>query len=201
MTNLTKLQRIPARKGSAARMRAGQTLQVINTHGSQVVDFWAFNAADLGECMSMEHTRGMLCRIMPLVGDQLYTNKRRVILSMIEDTSPGIHDTLIASCDRYRYEQLGAIGFHDNCTDNLGHALAAIGLQRIVHPAPFNLFMNIPVKNGIELSFEAPLGKAGDSVSFRAEMDCVVAFSACPQDMLPINGADCIIHDAHYLVS
>jgi uncharacterized protein YcgI (DUF1989 family) len=201
MTNLKNLQLIPARKGSAARMRAGQTLQVINTHGSQVVDFWAFNEAGLGECMSMEHTRGMLCRIMPLVGDKLYTNKRRVILSMIEDTSPGIHDTLIASCDRYRYEQLGAIGFHDNCTDNLGHALAAIGLQRIVHPAPFNLFMNIPVKNGIELSFEAPLGKSGDSVSFRAEMDCVVAFSACPQDMLPINGADCIIHDAHYLIS
>ncbi len=201
MTNLQNLQLIPARKGSAARMKAGQTLQVINTHGSQVVDFWAFNEADLGECMSMEHTRGMLCRITPLVGDKLYTNKRRVILSMIEDTSPGIHDTLIASCDRYRYEQLGAKGFHDNCTDNLGHALSAIALQRIVHPAPFNLFMNIPVKNGIELSFEAPLGKSGDSVSFRAEMDCVVAFSACPQDMLPINGADCIIHDAHYLIS
>ncbi len=35
---------------------------------------------------------------------------------------------------------------------------------------------------------------------FRAEMDCVVAFSACPQDMLPINGRDCVIHDAHFQV-
>ena len=191
---------IPARKGSAARMQAGQVLTVINTHGSQVVDFWAFNDPDLGEYMSMEHTRGMLCRITPVIGDSLYTNKRRVILSMIEDTSPGVHDTLIASCDTYRYQQLGAKGFHDNCTDNLAHALAHIGLQRVVHPAPFNLFMNIPIKNGTNLSFEAPLGKAGDSVSFRAEMNCVVAFSACPQDMLPINGKDCVIHDAHYQI-
>ena len=72
--NMAYTHRIPARKGSAARLSAGQVLRVINTHGSQVVDFWAFNDPDLGECMSMEHTRGMLCRITPLVGDSLYTN-------------------------------------------------------------------------------------------------------------------------------
>ena len=55
--NMENLHRIPARKGSAARLRAGQVLRVINTHVSQVVDFWAFNDSDLGECMSMEHTR------------------------------------------------------------------------------------------------------------------------------------------------
>ncbi len=140
--NMENLHRIPARKGSAARPKAGQVLRVISTHGSQVVDFWAFNDPDLGACMSMEHTRGMLCRVTPRVGDSLNTNKRRVILSMVEDTSPGVHDTLIASCDRFRYEQLGAKRFHDNCTDKLGHALEALGLQRVVHPSPFNLFMN-----------------------------------------------------------
>lgn len=189
---------IPARKGSAARIAKGQTLRVINTHGSQVVDFWAFNAADLGECMSMEHSRAAIGKIIPAEGDTLVTNKRRAILTVVEDASPGVHDTLIASCDRYRYEQLGCKGFHDNCTDNLGAALQALGLQRVVHPCPFNLFMNIPVTDGIGISFEAPLGNPGDSILFRAEMDAVVAFSACPQDMLPINGADCVIHDAHF---
>src|SRR3954466_13540752 len=101
---------IPARKGAAARIRKGQVLRVINTHGSQVVDFWAFNAADLGECMSMEHSRASLLRIIPRVGDRLVTNKRRAILTVIDDTSPGIHDTLIASCDIYRYQELGAKG-------------------------------------------------------------------------------------------
>jgi uncharacterized protein len=192
---------IPARKGAAHRMRKGQTLRVINTHGSQVVDFWAFNAADLGECMSMEHSRAAFLRIIPRVGDTLVTNKRRAILTVVEDNSPGVHDTLIASCDVYRYEGLGYKGYHDNCTDNLANALQAIGLKRVVHPAPFNLFMNIPVKEGVAVSFEPPVTKPGDSISFRAEMDAVVAFSACPQDLIPINGADCVIHDAHYEVN
>ena len=189
---------IPARKGAAHRLAKGQVLRVINTHGSQVVDFWAFNEADLGECMSMEHTRASLCSIIPKAGDTLITNKRRPILTIIEDASPGIHDTLMASCDVYRYQQLGCKEFHDNCTDNLGNALQAMGLNRVVHPSPFNLFMNIPVTGGVKLSFEPPVGKPGDSISFRAEMDAVVGFSACPQDMLPINGKDCVIHDAHY---
>ena len=192
---------IPARKGAAARVAKGQVVRVVNTHGSQVVDFWAFNAGDLGECMSMEHTRASIGKIIPAVGDTLITNKRRAILSVVEDASPGVHDTLIASCDKYRYEQLGWKGFHDNCTDNLKNALGAIGLQRVVHPCPFNLFMNIPVKDGIGISFEPPMTRPGDSISFRAEMDAVVAFSACPQDLLPINGKDCVIHDAHFEIA
>ena len=48
---------IPARRGKAAQMRRGQEITVVNTHGSQVVDTWAFNAADLTEWMSMEHSR------------------------------------------------------------------------------------------------------------------------------------------------
>jgi uncharacterized protein YcgI (DUF1989 family) len=189
---------IPARKGAADKVRKGQRVRVINTHGSQVVDFWAFNAADLGECMSMEHSRAAILRIIPRKGDTLVTNKRRPILTVVEDASPGVHDTLIASCDVYRYEGLGHKGFHDNCTDNLGNALQAIGLKRVVHPAPFNLFMNIPVKDGVAVSFEPPVTKPGDSITFRAEMDAVIAFSACPQDLIPINGKDCVIHDAHF---
>nr|MDJ0948537.1 aminomethyltransferase [Alphaproteobacteria bacterium] len=34
----------------------------------------------------------------------------------------------------------------------------------------------------------------------RAEMDLVIAFSACPQDILPINGTSGQIHDAHFQV-
>jgi uncharacterized protein YcgI (DUF1989 family) len=189
---------IPAREGVAHRVKKGQTVKVINTHGSQVVDFWAFNIDDLGECMSMEHTHTQLGRIIPRVGDTLVTNKRRPIVTIIEDTSPGVHDTLIASCDAYRYKQLGHPGYHDNCTDNLANALIALDLKRVVQPCPLNLFQNTPVRNGVDLEWAAPLSKPGDAISFRIEMDAVVAFSACPQDMLPVNGADCVIHDAHY---
>ena len=191
---------IPARKGVAQPIGKGQTLKVINTSGTQVVDFWAFNASDLAECMSMEHSRPNMGKLVPRPGDKMITNKRRPILAVIEDTSPGVHDTLVASCDIYRYRELGHQGHHDNCTDNLGLALEAIGLRRLVHPCPFNLFQNSPVKDGL-MSFQQPAGKAGDTISFRMEMDAVVAFSACPQDLIPINGADCIIHDAHFEIA
>jgi uncharacterized protein len=192
---------IPAGRGVARHVNQGQTVKVINTHGSQVVDFWAFNAEDLGECMSMEHTHTALGRIVPKVGDVLVTNRRSPILTVVEDTSPGAHDTLIASCDRFRYQQLGCTGHHDNCTDNLAHALGALGLERLVQPCPFNLFQNTPVRNGVEISWEAPLCKPGDAISFRVEMDAVIAFSACPQDLLPVNGIDCVIHDAHFEIN
>jgi uncharacterized protein YcgI (DUF1989 family) len=183
-------QWVSERSGKAFPLAPGQTVRVINTLGQQVVDSWAFAQADLTEVMSMEHTRASLSRIFPRVGDSLVTNRRRSILTVAADTSPGVHDTLIAACDRYRYEQLGCQEYHDNCTDNLRAALAALGLTPPETPSPFNLFMNIPVAVDGSVSFEAPLCKAGDYIALRAEMDCIVALSACPQDLLPINGTD-----------
>ena len=48
---------IPARHGKAAAAKAGQMIRLINTHGYQIVDTWAFNAHDVNEFMSMEHCR------------------------------------------------------------------------------------------------------------------------------------------------
>ncbi len=93
---------IPARRGKAAPVAAGGRIKVINTHGMQVVDTWAFSAEDGAEYMSMEHTRPALRRVTPRVGDTLVTNRRRPILTLIEDTSPGVHDTVICSCDAVR---------------------------------------------------------------------------------------------------
>lgn len=189
---------VPARKGAAIAVAAGRTVKVINTYGQQVVDTWAFNRDDLHEFMSMEHTRAVLSKTMPDVGDALYTNRRRPILTVVQDTSPGIHDTLIAACDRFRYELLGCKEYHDNCTDNLRTALGQLGLTPPETPSPLNLFMNIPVQNGKRLSFDPPVSKPGDYIALRADMDCVVVFSACPQDMVPINGGACRPMDVHY---
>ena len=197
---LSSLVAIPARKGKAAVLGAGQLVKVINTHGQQVVDTWAFSRDSLAEFMSMEHTRTALGRLMPRVGDTVVSNHRRPILTLVEDTSPGIHDTLLAACDRYRYQLLGCTEYHDNCTDNLAAALAELGLSPPETPSPWNLFMNIPVHAGGVLTFEPPLSKPGDYLLLRAEMDCVIAFSACPQDIVPINGVACTPTEAHFQV-
>jgi uncharacterized protein len=191
---------IPARKGKAVRVRKGQRIKVVNTRGQQVVDTWAFNAEDLHELMSMEHSRVAIGHIIPAIGDALVTNRRRPILTLVEDTSGGIHDTLFAACDRWRYEQLGCTEHHDNCTDNLAAGLATLGLTPHETPAPLNLFMNIPVVDGNRVEVRPPVSTPGTYVTLRAEMNCIVAFSACPQDMLPVNGLAMSPTEAHFEV-
>lgn len=189
---------IPARKGKAAFAARGQHVRVINTHGNQVVDTWAFYRHDLEEFMSMEHSRTQTTKMFWDVGDSLVTNHRRPIVTIVKDTSPGIHDSLCAACDRYRYELLGCTTYHDNCTDNLHNAMAELGLTEPETPSPWNLFMNIPVLDGRRIDFLPTVSKPGDYIEFRAEMDCIVAFSACPQDLVPINGGNPV--EAHFEV-
>src|SRR3954465_14941960 len=127
---------IPARRAVVVRVARGAALRVINTFGQQVVDAWAF--VDDREWMSMEHSRLHMGRINPRLGDTFVTTARRPVLTLAEDTSGGVHDTLLAACDRYRYELLGAPG-HDNCTDNL---YAVVGMAIPCTPSPLNLFEN-----------------------------------------------------------
>ena len=178
---------VPAGKGRAVRLSAGQAIKIINTHGHQVCDTWIFSAEDMTEFMSMPHLHATLESIFAKVGDGLITNRRRAIATLEEDTSPGRHDTVMAACDDYRYGLLGCTEFHDNCTDNLHAALRQIGLKSEQTPSPMNIFMNIPVAEDGKTGWGEPLSKPGDYVVIRALMDCVVAMSSCPQDILPIN--------------
>ncbi len=181
--------------GKAVRIAKGQHIKVINTHGQQVVDTWAFNADDMSEFTSMEHTRSCLEKLFPGIGDALYSNRRRPILTVIEDTSPGVHDTLHAACDVDRYRLLGHKGYHANCADNLRAALAKLGYMTPYIPAPFNMFERVVVTGGQNpggwLEIQPPLSRPGDYLLLRAELDnVVVVLSACPQDMSLTNGLD-----------
>ena len=189
---------IPARRGKAARVRVGQRVRVVNTHGSQVVDTWAFGADDVTEWMAMDASRAWFTQLRPAVGDTFLTNRRRPILTLIEDTSGGAHDTLMACCDPQRYGLLGVEGHHDNCRDNLHAALAELGVTIPATPSPLNLFMNIPWTADGRLAWGEPISTPGSHVVLRAEMDLVIAFSACPQDILPINGRTGHTTEAHF---
>lgn len=180
---------VPAGQGRAFRLAAGQRLRVATTEGGQVVDTWALALPDLEEAMSMEHTRARLLAVTPRAGDDLFSDRRRPILRLVEDTSPGVHDTLIAACDQRRYTQLGHHGPHRNCADNFRATLAELGYAAPPVPAPLNVFMNIPVAGDGTLSFEPSPARPGDAVTLEAVRDVVVVLSACPQDLVPINGA------------
>jgi len=148
---------------------------------------WAFNANSMNEFMSMEHLRAWVDRINPLPGDAMVTNHRRAILTFKSDTSVGVHDTLIAPCDIYRYRTLGVEGYHDSCADNLRLAVKAIGLRTREVPGSLNLWMNIPFNPQGQIEWKPTVSQAGDYVEFVAEMDCIVVMSSCPQDIVAIN--------------
>jgi hypothetical protein len=79
-------------------------------------------------------------------------------------------------------------------------AMRQLGLRAPECPSPLNLWMNIPVGEGGRTEWGEPVSKPGDHVVLRAELDCVVAMSACPQDILPINGAARQPTEAHYQI-
>jgi uncharacterized protein YcgI (DUF1989 family) len=191
---------IPARRGKAAAVRAGQHVRVVNTHGTQVVDTWAFSATDRTEWMAMEASRAWFMKLAASINDSFVTNRRRPNHTLVEDTWGGRHDTLMAACDLERYGLLGVKGHHDNCRDNLRAALAEVGLTVPATPSPLNLFMNIPWTAEGRLAWAEPVSPPGSYVRFRAEMDLVVVFSACPQDILPINGVTGRTTEAHFCV-
>ena len=194
------LVRIPPRRGTAARVSAGQRVRVVNTHGTQVVDTWAFNARDVSEWMSMEASRAWFMKLAATVGDTFMTNQRRPILTLVDDTSGCAHDTLMAPCDAPRYGLLGVQGYHDNCRDNLHAALAELGLSIPATPPSLNLFMNIPWTADGRLAWGDPVSTPGSYAIFRTDMDLVIAFSACPQDVLPINGRTGGTTEAHFAI-
>ena len=184
------IEPIRARSGGALRLRQGDRVDVVNVHGAQVVDTWAFPLEAGSEYMSMEHSRVAHYRLAFRPGDLLYTNHWRPILRFVEDHSPGIRDTLCPACsaDSYRIFYDGGDD-HDNCSANLRTVLAAHGKSVPTVPTPWNLFMHTVVEAGGVMKDYPSEAKAGDYVSLMAEMDCLFVVSACPQDILPISGS------------
>lgn len=172
------------------------------------------------EYLSLPHTRASSHKLVPEVDDGLLTNLRNPILTLVEDTTPGAHDTLTAACDANLYNALGVDKpeEHGSCAENLVLALKelnessglkgakAIGADITVNiaPTPLHLFMNAPLDTsnistidgagakGAVLSVAEPQGKKRSFVRFRADRDVVVVFSACPMDVGSQNGGRCM---------
>ncbi|WP_219417763.1 DUF1989 domain-containing protein [Pseudonocardia nigra] len=189
MTALVRTTRteVPGGTGRAVRLRAGELVRVVDIAGGQVGDVFAFAADVAGEHHSAAHTRSVTSRLFPAVGEAFVTDRRRPILTLVEDTSPGQHDMLIAACDPARYAALGVPG-HRSCAENLREALSGVRHPYAgPTPQPINVFMRIPVGADGALSWLSAPTAPGDAITFRAELDSVVVVSACPQDLVGIN--------------
>jgi uncharacterized protein YcgI (DUF1989 family) len=190
--NLTGRLAIKARQirpGTAQMLevKRGQLIQIVDVQGKQVADFVAFNAEDRAEYLSTAVTRGANNNVMLQKGQTLYSNRRKPMLEITDDTV-GRHDTLFAACDPKRYESLGAPPDHANCRTALADALSGFGVTYDQIPDPVNWFMNVAIRQRGELEIREPLSEQNDQVQLTALMDVVIAVSACPQDLVPTNG-------------
>jgi uncharacterized protein len=178
----------PATYGYAFEVRKGQMFRLTDLEGQQPIDFWGFSKADANEHLSVCHTRVWNLSMAVRPGQVAVTNRRRPIVTMIEDNSPGQHDMLLAACDQTRFATLGHKGYHRNCQDNMHEALAAVGVKLPFSPQPWNLFTHFPWTSDMRIELKSPDTKPGDNIVFRAEMDAIFAISACPQDITRICG-------------
>ena len=179
--------RVPGGEGRAVQLGEDQCFRVIDVAGGQVGDLFAFAAADPGEFASASHTRVAIRKLFPRPGDPVLTNRRRPILSVVEDTSPGRHDMLYAACDPARYASLGAAPTHRSCAGNLAEALRGRGLEMTAVPQPLNIFMDVRAEPDGTLVSAPASSRPGDYIAFRATQDCLVVLSSCPMDIVPIS--------------
>jgi uncharacterized protein YcgI (DUF1989 family) len=177
---MTETHRIAERSGTAFRLGRGDMLTVIDPRGEQVADLLAFNAADIDEVISSGRTLDYAEKIFLTAGDRLYSNRSSVLLEIVDDTV-GRHDFLLTPCSvdtfHHFYPDLPP---HRGCFGNLAEALAPYGVTPDRIPVAFNCFMNVPIdaETG-KLRVLPPISKAGDHISFRAQMDLIIGLTAC----------------------
>ena len=173
------IQRIAPRTGVAVRLPKGALLTVIDPDGGQVSDMLAVSADDPREVLSNGRTFDYEETVRLTAGARLWSNRSRVMLSIVEDTV-GTHDFLLTPCSeatfRHFYPEQPV---HRGCFGNLAEALAPFGIEPDQIPCAFNIFMNVPVAPDGTLRVEPPTSQAGDYIRLRAEMDLIIGLTAC----------------------
>jgi uncharacterized protein YcgI (DUF1989 family) len=186
---------MPPKSGHAVVVKRGQHLRVTDLEGKQVVDMALFNNDNYREKLSNSNSR---TRYMPkpgaeyvprdklMKGDTLMSTLCRPMMTIVEETPEpkGVHDTHNRMCNTYMFESHG-IDSRDGCHEIISKAVAGYGILPEDIPDTFDIFMNYPhdCKEG-RWRIEEPVTKPGDYIEFRAEIDCLVGFSNCPEDVL-----------------
>ncbi len=182
---------VPAEEGRAFPVAKGQILRITCPEGPQVCDFNAFAAEDPTEHFWSGRTRTLEGAHLS-TGNRLWSTEPRMrpMFTIITDTVPhpklpgnaDSHDLIFARCSRSAWELRFGPGEHPNCNDNLIRGLKKIGYPTThVHDA-FNIFMTTGVDENQRLTIFDPVARNGDHVELVAEMDTIVALSACPGD-------------------
>lgn len=180
---------VAARAPWMHRVRAGETLRIIDLEGNQAVDFLLYATADDAERYSAQDTVAAQANIFLRTGSVLLSSEGRPMMT-ITGTSVEYHDTIGGACscesNSLRY------GHHTraqhSCVDNFLEANLREGRGKRDMVSNVNFFMNVPVEADGALGIVDGISAPGLSVDLRAEMDVTVVVSNCPQINNPCNG-------------
>jgi uncharacterized protein len=200
---LVSEQVVAAKTGHALELTAGQRLRITDLEGKQCLDLVVFNLANLREKLSTSYSRtrrtprpgeGYRSLDRLVVGDVLRSTIGTPMMTIVEETAEpkGIHDTYIRMCNRQLYDNFG-VPPRDGCLETIAKLVEPYDLRAEDLPDPFNVFLNLEhsCEEGRWITHE-PVTRPGDYLELRAEMDCLVAISNCPEDVLtPCNAYHC----------
>jgi uncharacterized protein YcgI (DUF1989 family) len=181
---------IEAKSGECIEVKKGEILRVEDLDGGQVADFVCFSLSDHAEKFSQAKTRVRNWSTQVRIGTEIISNRDNIMFTIIADTV-GVHDIVFCPCHSYVYEHIYKVGARNGCFENLSGAVKAYGISSDSLPDPFNIFMNTGVKENGELFIGPGPSKKGDYIELRAEMDCLVAATACADDISECNNNNC----------
>ena len=190
---------VPKNSGAAFEVKRGQRLRIA---GKSIVDFVAFNLDDLTERFDQARTKTNQVKIFISTGDILYSKRNNPMLTIIEDTfKEGRHDLQKGMCSRKRFEMVAegkskrifAEGVDINpktaaeipdhgCWENLSIAVKPWDILPDDIPSPFNIFQCMRIDPDTGIMYDTMIRPKDEAhIDFRAEMDLLVAASACPE--------------------
>jgi uncharacterized protein len=178
---------IPAREYHAFTMRTGNTLRITDIEGKQVADLVCFNLSTPEERLNNEYTMLLNSTYNPTTAHVVYSDRCNAMLTILKDTVGRNYPGGAMCSEELNFRRYGVPGTR-NCRDNLAMALRPWGIEKRDIPGAFTPFMNVTHHADGAATIDEPTSKPGDHIDLRAEMDLLVAISACPQERNPCNG-------------
>jgi len=179
---------VPARGFMRARrLPAGQTLRIVQVEGQQCADLVLIDAANMANRCSAVMTIVQAGRWKLRQGDGVYSGDGRRMVTIADETIAAYQvcgGCCSAAMNELRY---GVEGTH-SCLMNLVGSLGEYDFRPSdIGEGVFGVFFNMDYAADGSLAIkELEVGEM-DYVDLRADMDLIVALSACPQERNPGN--------------
>jgi uncharacterized protein YcgI (DUF1989 family) len=189
---------VPYNSGWSGQLKEGQVIRISAT---TTVDFVCFRRRNLLERFDQARTKVYNMKLFLSVGDKIMGRNNQHMMTIIaDDFKEGTHDLQKGMCSGYRFQlakQEGRLGEYyprqideipdHGCYENLSRALASYGIMPEDIPSPFNLNQHMKIDGATgRMEHTQVRPQPGNYMDVRAEMDLLVALSACPD--LPVGG-------------